>query len=284
MPTAAEIRPATGTPTIPRRKSIRSSSVCDRQDFHDPTADRDEARCSRTGVIGRSKSGPKERRGENAMNPIRFYPLRFEPIYQYRLWGGRRLADLLAAPIARRRPDRRSLAAERPRRPSQPGCRRPAQRPDSWTIAQGVAGADVGRTGRAIPLVPSAAEVPRCLSFFRCRFIRRIGRPTISRPAKAASPRHGSSWKRGPTAASTRASNRAPRQTICGKPSQRTVPDRLASFPPMPGDGVFMHAGTVHALGDVVVFEVQENSDVTFRLYDWDRSMQRPVSPDPPSR
>jgi mannose-6-phosphate isomerase len=27
------------------------------------------------------------------------YPLRFEPIYQYRLWGGRRLADLLKAPL-----------------------------------------------------------------------------------------------------------------------------------------------------------------------------------------
>ena len=27
------------------------------------------------------------------------YPLRFEPIYQYRLWGGRRLADLLTAPL-----------------------------------------------------------------------------------------------------------------------------------------------------------------------------------------
>ena len=27
------------------------------------------------------------------------YPLRFEPIYQYRLWGGRRLAGWLAAPL-----------------------------------------------------------------------------------------------------------------------------------------------------------------------------------------
>ena len=27
------------------------------------------------------------------------YPLQFEPIYQYRLWGGRRLADLLTAPL-----------------------------------------------------------------------------------------------------------------------------------------------------------------------------------------
>jgi mannose-6-phosphate isomerase len=26
------------------------------------------------------------------------YPLKFEPIYQYRLWGGRHLADLLTAP------------------------------------------------------------------------------------------------------------------------------------------------------------------------------------------
>ncbi len=48
------------------------------------------------------------------------------------------------------------------------------------------------------------------------------------------------------------------------------VPDHLASFKPRPGDGVLLQAGTVHSLGDVVVFEVQENSDVTFRLYDWD--------------
>ena len=27
------------------------------------------------------------------------YPLRFEPIYQYRLWGGRRLANWLKAPL-----------------------------------------------------------------------------------------------------------------------------------------------------------------------------------------
>jgi mannose-6-phosphate isomerase len=52
--------------------------------------------------------------------------------------------------------------------------------------------------------------------------------------------------------------------------STGTVARRLASFTPKPGDGVFLPAGTVHSLGDgVVVFEIQENSDVTFRLYDW---------------
>ena len=48
------------------------------------------------------------------------------------------------------------------------------------------------------------------------------------------------------------------------------VADRLAYFTPKPGDAVFIPAGTVHSLGDdVVVFEIQQNSDVTFRLYDW---------------
>ncbi len=50
-----------------------------------------------------------------------------------------------------------------------------------------------------------------------------------------------------------------------------TVADHLACLTPKPGDAVFLRAGTVHSLGgDLVVFEIQQNSDVTFRLYDWD--------------
>jgi len=33
------------------------------------------------------------------MGSISLYPLRFEPIYQYRLWGGRRLSGLLSTPL-----------------------------------------------------------------------------------------------------------------------------------------------------------------------------------------
>ena len=48
------------------------------------------------------------------------------------------------------------------------------------------------------------------------------------------------------------------------------VADALTWFTPKPGDCVFLPAGTVHSLGGGdVVFEVQQNSDVTFRLYDW---------------
>ena len=60
-----------------------------------------------------------------------------------------------------------------------------------------------------------------------------------------------------------------------------TVAEHLASFRPKSGDGVLMPAGTVHSLGDVVVFEVQENSDVTFRLYDWNHVDARTGQPRP---
>jgi mannose-6-phosphate isomerase len=34
------------------------------------------------------------------MSQTLLYPLRFEPIYQYRIWGGRRLSNVLGAPLA----------------------------------------------------------------------------------------------------------------------------------------------------------------------------------------
>lgn len=53
---------------------------------------------------------------------------------------------------------------------------------------------------------------------------------------------------------------------------QRTTPGTLHSFTPRPGDCVFLEAGTVHAIGaDILLFEVQQTCDVTYRLYDWDR-------------
>jgi mannose-6-phosphate isomerase len=58
------------------------------------------------------------------------------------------------------------------------------------------------------------------------------------------------------------------------------VADRLSSFTPKAGDAVFIPAGTVHTLGDnIVVFEIQQNSDVTFRLYDWNHVDARTGKP-----
>jgi mannose-6-phosphate isomerase len=51
-----------------------------------------------------------------------------------------------------------------------------------------------------------------------------------------------------------------------------TVADCLHQFEPRPGDCVFLPAGTVHAVGGgVLMAEVQQTSDATFRLFDWNR-------------
>ncbi|MFH5805721.1 type I phosphomannose isomerase catalytic subunit [Alienimonas sp. DA493] len=49
-----------------------------------------------------------------------------------------------------------------------------------------------------------------------------------------------------------------------------TVADLLHKFEVRAGDCVFIPAGTVHAIGaGVVLAEIQQSSDLTFRLYDW---------------
>jgi mannose-6-phosphate isomerase len=54
---------------------------------------------------------------------------------------------------------------------------------------------------------------------------------------------------------------------------QGTVADCLHSFEPRSGDCLFLPAGTVHAVGGgVLMAEVQQTSDATFRLYDWGRT------------
>ena len=52
-----------------------------------------------------------------------------------------------------------------------------------------------------------------------------------------------------------------------------TTEDALHSFHPSAGDIVFIPAGTVHALGaGLLVAEIQQSSDTTFRLFDWNRT------------
>jgi mannose-6-phosphate isomerase len=50
------------------------------------------------------------------------------------------------------------------------------------------------------------------------------------------------------------------------------VADCLAVFTPRPGDFLYLPAGTVHAVGGgVLMAEIQQTSDATFRLFDWNR-------------
>jgi len=56
---------------------------------------------------------------------------------------------------------------------------------------------------------------------------------------------------------------------------EERLEDLLAWVPVSEGDVIFLPSGTLHALGEgIVVYEVQESSDVTYRLYDWGRGRE----------
>jgi mannose-6-phosphate isomerase len=63
------------------------------------------------------------------------------------------------------------------------------------------------------------------------------------------------------------------RQEFASAIESRKVEPLLHSFEPKPGDSILIEAGTVHAIGaGVLLAEIQEMSDATFRIYDWGRT------------
>ncbi len=58
--------------------------------------------------------------------------------------------------------------------------------------------------------------------------------------------------------------------------SREEMRELLRSVPVGAGDTLAVPAGTIHAIDEgLVLFEVQQTSDATYRIYDWDRG--RPV-------
>ena len=205
------------------------------------------------------------------MDKTQLYPLRFEPIYQYRLWGGRRLARLLSAslpgdgPIGEAwvlsdRTDHQSQVANGPLR--------------GQTLGQVIEQFREPLMGK---LSSRFTRFPLLLKFLDAHEMLSVQvHPSddSSELIPAGYTAKTEAWvvidaekggqiyaglKSGTTASSLRESL-----------NDGTIADHLVSIVPKPGDAVFIPGGTVHTLGDdVVVFEVQQNSDTTFRLYDW---------------
>jgi mannose-6-phosphate isomerase len=62
------------------------------------------------------------------------------------------------------------------------------------------------------------------------------------------------------------------RERLAQAMEQGTVAECLHRLPVRPGDCLFIPAGTVHAIGEgILLAEVQQSSDLTFRLFDWNR-------------
>jgi mannose-6-phosphate isomerase len=204
------------------------------------------------------------------LNAVPLYPLRFEPLYQYRLWGGRRLADVLSLTlpgvdpvgevwILSDRDEHSSVVADGPLKGVTLG-QLVSQCPDRL-----FGGPRAGLS--QFPLLLKFLDVRAALSVQ----VHPSDRQTTYLPAGESGKTEA--WVVLAVGQDSRvyAGLKPDTTPVLLRESlvNDSVADHLASFDPSPGDAVFIPAGTVHSLRDVIIFEVQENSNVTFRLYDW---------------
>ncbi len=207
------------------------------------------------------------------MNRIQLYPLKFEPIYQYRLWGGRKLENLLSKPLPKDEPIGEAWLLS-----------------DRKDHANKVSEGDLKGTTLTELMSDFRYEMmgklgnhfetfPLLLKFLDCKEVLSV-QVHPSDNQKEYIPQGDSGKTEAWVVLETGEDSLiyaglkegTNKENLLQSIENKSVADRLHSFVPKKGDAVFIHSGTVHTLGGTVVFEVQENSDVTFRLYDWDRT------------
>lgn len=211
---------------------------------------------------------------------IELYPLKFEPIYQYRIWGGRRLAGLLTKPLPAHDPVGEAwILSDRDDHPS-----KVTDGPlKGKTIKQLFEGSSEQLMGN---FANRFKRFPLLLKFLDCQKVLSVQvHPSdkLKKYIPAGESGKTEAWvvletgKKPIIYAGLKPGTN--KEKLEGSLEKHKVAEDLASFKPKIGDSVFIKAGTVHTLGDVVVFEVQENSDVTYRLYDWDRIDEKTGKP-----
>ena len=201
-----------------------------------------------------------------------FYPLRFEPIFRRYLWGGRRLGTVLDRPIG----EGEDYA-------------------ESWEIVdhgddQSVvaAGSLAGRTlhqlveehgaellGRHHP----QSQFPLLFKFLDAqRNLSVQVHPNDTQAAKLDPPDLGKTeaWvvlARTPGSKVYAGLKRGfDRHAFQRELTRGTAELCLHSFEPEVGESIFLPAGVVHAIGEgMLVAEIQQASDTTYRIYDWKR-------------
>ena len=207
----------------------------------------------------------------------RLYPLRFGPIFQYRLWGDRHLEGLMSVPLPGDGPIGEAwLLSDRDDHAS-----RVVDGPlAGWTLKDVMRAAPTELMGEGSQ---AFTRFPLLLKFLDAHQMLSVQVHPSDEQTEQLEDANSTGLGYGKTEAWVVLAAGEDSRIYAGvepetKPadlralSAETVSQHIASFTPNIGDAVYVPAGTVHSLGgDLVVFEVQQNSDVTFRLFDWDR-------------
>jgi mannose-6-phosphate isomerase len=199
------------------------------------------------------------------------YPLTFKPIFKERVWGGRRIESLFGKALPANSPIGESWeVSDRPGDVSEIANGALAGKSLRWLMENHAA--DVLGAQRA-----GATTFPLLVKILDCTDKLSL---QVHPPASKAKELGGKSktemWcfvdatpgadifvglKRGVT-----------REEFERKTRDGSVAGCFHRIPVQAGDVMFLPSGRVHALGaGGVVFEVQQNSDTTYRVFDWNR-------------
>lgn len=198
-------------------------------------------------------------------------PFAFEPLFKERVWGGRRLASLF----------RKQLPADVAIGESW----EIVDRPEAQSVVVG--GPAAGRTLHDLwtterpaifGAVPDSPRFPLLIKLLDARETLSVQvHPPESRAAELGGEAKTEFWYIadalpgaelfvGLTSSSTR-------ETFENAIHRGKVEDELHRVSVRAGDAMFLPSGRVHAIGaGNVIVEIQENSDTTYRVFDWNRS------------
>jgi mannose-6-phosphate isomerase len=200
------------------------------------------------------------------------YPLKFHPVFKRYLWGGRRLGTVLGKPIG-------------------PG----EDYAESWEVVDHPQGQSVVSNGplagtplqrlvtrRGRELLGRHAPLPRFPLIFKYLDCQRDlsvqVHPDDAAAAQLDPPDFGKTeaWVVLDAQPGSRVfaglKSVIDRETLAREVAKGRTELCLHSFEARAGQCIFIPAGTVHALGaGLLVAEIQQASDTTWRLFDWDR-------------
>jgi mannose-6-phosphate isomerase len=197
--------------------------------------------------------------------------LRFEPIYQERVWGGRALESAFGRKLPPQQPIGESWEI--------------VDRPEAQSTVS--AGSLAGQSLRALiekhrtdimgPKWPVERPFPILVKWLDCR--ERLSLQ-VHPPAAVAAELQGEpkteNWYIAHTAAGARLivglKRGVTRQQFERAIADHTLETCVHDFRVAAGDSILVHSGQVHAIdAGNLILEIQQNSDTTYRVYDWGR-------------
>ena len=197
--------------------------------------------------------------------------IRFQPLYQDRVWGGRAFASALG----------RALPADRLIGESW----EIVDRPEAQSIVRG--GTFGGSPLRAViekhgaeimgPEYPAKKPFPVLVKWLDCR--ERLSlqvHPPVEVAAELKGEPKTENWYIAETSQGAhlivglkRGVTRAQFEKAL---ADNTLEQCVHRFPVAPGDSIFVESGRIHAIDSGnLILEIQQNSDTTYRVYDWGR-------------